>query len=106
MGILGSKLDIRPHRVLKDVVIHVKVGRVRGGGNLRDVGGLRGPDVVPVDAAEERVALEVGDAVQTQAAFPGAEQPLDQIFSILRHVAHMGGKLETILKTPQVKKNK
>lgn len=105
MGTLGFKLDIWPHRVLKDVVVHVKVGRVRGGGHLRDVGRLCGPDVVPVDAAEERVALEVGDAVQTQTAFPGAEQPLDQIFSILRHVAHMGGKLETILKKPQ-KKNK
>lgn len=55
----------RPHRVLEDVVIYVKVGGVGGRGHIGNVGSLSGPDVVPVDPAEERVALEIGDPVQT-----------------------------------------
>ena len=58
-----------PHRVLEDVVVHVKVGGVSGRGYIRDVGGLSRPDVVPVNPDEERVALEVGDPVQTKPSF-------------------------------------
>lgn len=98
MGTLALIMDSRPHRVLEDIVVYVKVGRVSGRGHVGDVGGLSGPDVVPVDPAEERVALEVGDPVQTESTFPGAKQALDQIFGILGHVGHMGGELETLLK--------
>lgn len=98
MGTLALIMDSRPHRVLEDVVVYVKVGRVSGRGHVGDVGGLCGPDVVPVDPAEERVALEVRDPVQTESTFPGAKQALDQIFGVLGHVGHMGGELETLLK--------
>lgn len=58
-----------PHRVLEDVVIHVKVGRVSGRGHVGDVGSFSTPDVVPVNPAEEWVALEVRDPVQTKPTF-------------------------------------
>lgn len=87
------------HWVLEDIVVYVKVGSVGRRGHVRDVGRLGGSDVVPVDPAEERVALKVRDPVQSESTFPRAKQPLDQIFGILGHVGHMGGELETILRT-------
>ena len=55
--------------------------------------------MLPVDALEERVVLEVGDAVEAQAAVPGAEELLDEVLGVFRDVRHTGGELETLLKT-------
>lgn len=96
-----SQSDLLTHRVLQDVVIHVKVGRVSGRGHVGHVRRLSRTDVVPVDPAEEGVALEVGDPVQTEAAFPRAQQTLDQVFGVFRHVTHMGRKLEPVLETAE-----
>lgn len=88
-----------PHRILENVVIHIEVGGVCGRGHVRDIGSLGRPYVVPVYPAEKRVALEVGDPVATKAVLPGAQQALDQVLSILGHVCHMRGELETLLET-------
>lgn len=85
------------HRVLEDVIVHVEVGRVGGRGHVGDVRRLGRADVVPVDAAKERVALEVRDPVEAQTAFPGTQQPLDQVLGVLRDVGHVGRELETLL---------
>lgn len=45
------------------------------------------------------MTLEVRDPVQTKSMFPGANQALDQIFGIFRHICHVGGELEPLLTT-------
>ncbi len=45
--------------VLENIVVYIKVGGVGGRGHVGDVGGFSRPDVVPVDASKEWVALEV-----------------------------------------------
>lgn len=97
MGTVFTVLS--PHRVLEDIVIHIKVGGVSGRGHVRDVGSLSSPDVVPVYPTKKWVALEVGDPIETKARFPGAQQALDQVFGILGHISYMGGELETLLET-------
>lgn len=78
----GSVPSSAPHRVLQNVVVHIEVGGVGGGRHVGNVGGLQGSDVVPVNPVEERVVLEIRDPVQSEPAFPGAEQPLDQILGV------------------------
>ena len=53
----------------------------------------------PGDAGEERVVLEVADAVLAEAALARADEPLDQVLGVLRHVADVGGELEALLRT-------
>lgn len=61
--------------ILQAVILHVKVGGVSGAADFRDVGSLTSADVVPVDAGEEGVALEVLNAVLSQPMLTRADQP-------------------------------
>lgn len=96
-GDTGCGSGAIPHRILQDVIIHIEVGCVSGRRHVRNVGGLGRPDVVPVDPAEEWMALEVRDPIQAKSTLPGTEEALDQVFGVARHVGHVGRELESLL---------
>lgn len=41
--------------------------------------------------------LEVQDAVLTQSMFAAADEPADQVFSVLGDICNVGGKLKPLL---------
>lgn len=46
---------------------------------------------------EERVVLEVLDAVLAQAVLSTADEATDQVLGLLRHIRHLLGELEPLL---------
>lgn len=46
---------------------------------------------------EERVVLEVLDAVLTQSVLSAADESADQVLGLLGHVSHLLGELEPLL---------
>lgn len=85
------------NRVFQHIIVYIKVGGVWGRADVRDVRCLCVANVLPVDAGEEGVLLELLDAVLTQPTLSTADQPLDQVFSILGHIRDVRGELETLL---------
>lgn len=54
-------------------------------------------DVCGQATSEERVVLEVLDAVLTQSVLSAADESADQVLGLLRHVSHLLGELEPLL---------
>lgn len=98
--IIRTKLDA--YTVFEAIVIHIKVGGVSGAADFRDVGGFAHADVVPVDACEKGVLFKVIDAILAQPVFSAADQPADEIFSLLGNIRHLKWELEALLRKKEL----
>ena len=105
-GVVAGRLCVGHPDV---VIVHVKVGRVRGRGDLGYLVILpllpshlgyvwrRGlSDVIPVDATEVRVRLEVHDAVLAHPDVGGADESLHEVLGAVAGV-HVRGEVEAVL---------
>lgn len=95
-----TKLD--SYTVFETIVIHIKVGGVSGAADFRDVGGFACADVVPVNACEKGMLFKVVDAILAQPVFSAADQPSNEIFSLLGHIRHLKWELEALLRTKEL----
>ena len=85
------------YHVTQAVVVHVKVGGVRGVRDLGQVGGGEFVQGAPVQVAEEGVAPEVSETPGAQPLLPLADQPCDEGAGRVRHLGAQRGELKVIL---------
>lgn len=97
---IRTKLDA--YTVFEAIVIHIKVGGVSGAADFRDVGGFARADVVPVNACEKGVLFKVVNAILAQPVFSAADQPSNEIFSLLGHICHLKWELEALLRMKEL----